>query len=182
MPAKPPRPPLPSLTLDDDGEADRIRDYARSKGLVQTTPPAPQPGIGEGGPADPTEPEPTDPGSIRVEPNPPRSPAAAAHPAAAPAAEEGPPPPRAGRQSPMAPPQPRAPRRAAASRPSAPTPALPRPAPTRPWQAMFPDYLIDQLKLAAAEAGTAQKVVVLEALRAAGFQIDDIDLQDLRRR
>lgn len=47
---------------------------------------------------------------------------------------------------------------------------------------MFPDYLIDQLKLAAAEAGTAQKVIVLEALRAAGFQIDDIDLQDLRRR
>lgn len=131
MPAKPPRPPLPGLTFDDEGEADRIRDYARAKGLVSTSRPG----------AAPTPPEP------------------------APAME---PPLRKARQDSEAPPQPARP--------------VSRPAPTRPWQAMFPDYLIDQLKRAAAEAGTAQKVVVLEALRAAGFRIEDIDLQDLRRR
>lgn len=63
-----------------------------------------------------------------------------------------------------------------------PAPALPRPAPTKPWQAMFPDYLIDELRQAAAHEGTAQKVVVMRALRAAGFHVNDIDLQDLRRR
>ena len=141
MPAKPPRPPLPSLTLDDDGEADRIRDYARAKGLVATAPPT----VGAAAPKPAPEPAPAparDPAPRALEPR---------HPA---------------------------PRKPAA----APRPAVPRPAPTRPWQAMFPDYLIDQLKLAAAEAGTAQKVIVLEALREAGFRIDDIDLQDLRRR
>ncbi|WP_085553628.1 hypothetical protein [Azospirillum agricola] len=65
-------------------------------------------------------------------------------------------------------------------------PALPaqmiRPAPTKPWQAMFPDYLIEELRHAAAREGTAQKVIVMRALRAAGFRVDDIDLQDLRRR
>ena len=137
MPAKPPRPPLPSLTLDDDREADRIRDYARAKGLVATAPPAARAPAPE--PA--TEPERREPALRQPAP---RKPVAVA-----------PPPAR---------------------------PAVPRPAPTRPWQAMFPDYLIDQLKLAAAEAGTAQKVIVLEALREAGFRIDDIDLQDLRRR
>lgn len=141
MPAKPPRPPLPSLTLDDDGEADRIRDYARAKGLVATAPPT----------AGPSAPE---PGS-KPAPEP---------------VMRAPEPRRPAQHKPAAP----APRQA--------RPAVPRPAPTRPWQAMFPDYLIDQLKLAAAEAGTAQKVVVLEALREAGFRIDDIDLQDLRRR
>ncbi|NBC14159.1 MAG: hypothetical protein GVY09_12605 [Gammaproteobacteria bacterium] len=133
MPAKPPRPPLPSLTFDDDGEGDRIRDYARAKGLVATSPPAEAPARAEPG--------------TRAEP-----------PAGRPAPE---------RAAPQAAP---------------PRPAVPRPAPTRPWQAMFPDYLIDQLKRAAAEAGTAQKVVVLDALRQAGFRVDDIDLQDLRRR
>lgn len=66
-----------------------------------------------------------------------------------------------------------------------PTPVAPpviRPASTKPWQAMFPDYLIDELRHAAAREGTAQKVVVMRALRAAGFRVDDIDLQDLRRR
>lgn len=57
-----------------------------------------------------------------------------------------------------------------------------RPAPTKPWQAMFPDYLIEELRHAAAREGTAQKVIVMRALRAAGFRVDDIDLQDLRRR
>lgn len=57
-----------------------------------------------------------------------------------------------------------------------------RPAPTRPWQAMLPDYLVEELRQAAAREGTAQKVIVLKALRQAGFRIDDIDLQDLRRR
>lgn len=65
---------------------------------------------------------------------------------------------------------------------AAPAPAIPRPAPTKPWQAMFPDYLIEELRLAAAREGTAQKVIVMRALRAAGFRVDDIDLQDLRRR
>ncbi len=72
----------------------------------------------------------------------------------------------------------------AASQPI-PTPAAPpvvRPAPTKPWQAMFPDYLIEELRHAAAHGGTAQKVVVMRALRAVGFRVDDIDLQDLRRR
>lgn len=71
--------------------------------------------------------------------------------------------------------------------PPAPTPAaapamVVRPASTKPWQAMFPDYLIEELRNAAAREGTAQKVIVMRALRAAGFRVDDIDLQDLRRR
>jgi hypothetical protein len=61
-------------------------------------------------------------------------------------------------------------------------PPVIRPAPTKPWQAMFPDYLIEELRHAAAREGTAQKVIVMRALRAAGFRVDDIDLQDLRRR
>ncbi|MBP2233313.1 hypothetical protein J2847_006650 [Azospirillum agricola] len=61
-------------------------------------------------------------------------------------------------------------------------PRLVRPAPTRPWQAMLPDYLIEDLRQAAAREGTAQKVIVLRALRQAGYRVDDIDLQDLRRR
>jgi len=73
---------------------------------------------------------------------------------------------------------------------SIPTPAaepaettrLIRPAATRPWQAMLPDYLVEDLRQAAAREGTAQKVIVLRALRQAGFRVDDIDLQDLRRR
>lgn len=79
---------------------------------------------------------------------------------------------------------------AASSQPQAPTPqpqpapapTIVRPAPTRPWQAMLPDYLVEELRQAAAREGTAQKVIVLKALRQAGFRIDDIDLQDLRRR
>ncbi|PWC40972.1 hypothetical protein [Azospirillum sp. TSO35-2] len=63
-----------------------------------------------------------------------------------------------------------------------PAPTILRPAPTRPWQAMLPDYLVEELRQAAAREGTAQKVIVLKALRQAGFRIDDIDLQDLRRR
>ena len=62
------------------------------------------------------------------------------------------------------------------------SPMVVRPAPTKPWQAMFPDYLIEELRNAAAREGTAQKVIVMRALRAAGFRVDDIDLQDLRRR
>lgn len=71
------------------------------------------------------------------------------------------------------------------SPPSAAIPTQPpviRPASTKPWQAMFPDYLIDELRQAAAREGTAQKVIVMRALREAGFRVDDIDLQDLRRR
>jgi hypothetical protein len=41
---------------------------------------------------------------------------------------------------------------------------------------------VEELRQAAAREGTAQKVIVLKALRQAGFRIDDIDLQDLRRR
>lgn len=63
-----------------------------------------------------------------------------------------------------------------------PPPPMVRPAPTKPWQAMFPDYLIEELRNAAAREGTAQKVIVMRALRAAGCRVDDIDLQDLRRR
>lgn len=63
-----------------------------------------------------------------------------------------------------------------------PAPAVIRPAATKPWQAMFPEYLIEELRQAAAREGTAQKVVVMRALRAAGFRVDEIDLQDLRRR
>lgn len=64
----------------------------------------------------------------------------------------------------------------------APAPAIIRPALTKPWQAMFPDYLVDELRNAAAREGTAQKVIVMKALRDAGFRVDEIDLQDLRRR
>lgn len=144
MPAKTPRPPLPSLTFDDEGEGDRIRDYARAKGLVATAPPAAGPSQGE----------------IPPPPAPAASPALGEAPGRAMS--------RQGRRD--------------QGRVGPARPAVPRPAPTRPWQAMFPDYLIDELKRAAAEAGTAQKVVVLEALRQAGFRVDDIDLQDLRRR
>lgn len=63
-----------------------------------------------------------------------------------------------------------------------PRPVVIRPAPTQPWQAMLPNYLVDELRQAAAREGTAQKVIVLRALRQAGFRVDDIDLQDLRRR
>jgi hypothetical protein len=69
---------------------------------------------------------------------------------------------------------------AAAAQP-APMPII-RPAPTKPWQAMLPDYLVDQLRQEAAREGTAQKVIVMKALRQAGLRVDDIDLQDLRRR
>ena len=170
MPAKPPRPPLPSLTLEDDGEAARIRDYARAKGLVQTAPPAPAE-------ADRT-PAPAEAGRAPAPAEAGRTPAPAPE-TAPPAPLPSSPPPRT--HPGQRPSTTRTP--APASGPAvAVRPALPRPAPTRPWQAMFPDYLIDQLKLAAAEAGTAQKVIVLEALRAAGFHIEDIDLQDLRRR
>ncbi len=65
--------------------------------------------------------------------------------------------------------------------PPAPT-IIVRPAATKPWQAMFPDYLVDELRNAAAREGTAQKVIVMKALRDAGFRVDEIDLQDLRRR
>jgi hypothetical protein len=81
--------------------------------------------------------------------------------------------------APSSPPVPPSPPAAAFSPvPSAP----PRPAGTKPWQAMFPDYLCDELRQAAAREGTAQKVVVMRALRQAGFRVDDLDLQDLRRR
>lgn len=82
--------------------------------------------------------------------------------------------PQAAISQPVAPPQPQ----------PAPPPAaaIVRPAPTRPWQAMLPDYLVEELRQTAAREGTAQKVIVLKALRRAGFRIDDIDLQDLRRR
>lgn len=72
---------------------------------------------------------------------------------------------------------------ALAAPPVVPTaPAAPRPALTKPWQAMFPDYLVEELRIAAAREGTAQKVVVMRALQQAGFRVDAIDLQDLRRR
>lgn len=67
-------------------------------------------------------------------------------------------------------------------RPAPSPPVVVRPAPTKPWQAMFPDYLIEELRQAAAREGTAQKVVVMRALQMAGFRVDPIDLQDLRRR
>lgn len=63
-----------------------------------------------------------------------------------------------------------------------PVPVAIRPAPTKPWQAMLPDYLTEELRQAAAREGTAQKVLVMRALRQAGYRVDDIDLQDLRRR
>lgn len=82
---------------------------------------------------------------------------------------------------PQMPPQPPAPEPVLKA-PDVPPPVVIRPAPTKPWQAMLPDYLIDELRQAAAKEGTAQKVVVMRALRDAGFRVDEIDLQDLRRR
>lgn len=64
----------------------------------------------------------------------------------------------------------------------APAAVFVRPAPTKPWQAMLPDYLVEELRQAAAREGTAQKVIVMRALRQAGYRVDDIDLQDLRKR
>ena len=66
--------------------------------------------------------------------------------------------------------------------PHVPAPAAIRPAPTKPWQAMLPDYLTEELRQMAARENTAQKVLVMRALRQAGYRVDDIDLQDLRRR
>lgn len=70
----------------------------------------------------------------------------------------------------------------AVSPPVPPAPVILRPAPTKPWQAMLPDYLVEELRQAAAREGTAQKVIVMRALRQAGYRVDDIDLQDLRKR
>ncbi|MBY6266497.1 hypothetical protein EI613_32110 (plasmid) [Azospirillum sp. 412522] len=81
----------------------------------------------------------------------------------------------------IAAPAPAAPQPASTPAPE-PRPMVIRPAPTQPWQAMLPNYLVDELRQAAAREGTAQKVIVLRALRQAGFRVDDIDLQDLRRR
>jgi len=74
------------------------------------------------------------------------------------------------------------PRPPAVSAPLPPPATVVRPAPTKPGQAMFPDYLIEELRYAAAHEGAAQKVIVMRALRAAGFKVDDIELRDLRRR
>ncbi|HYG88452.1 MAG TPA: hypothetical protein VD978_19595 [Azospirillum sp.] len=93
--------------------------------------------------------------------------------------DTAPPSPAAPAVAPAAPAEPRPP---VASAPVPPPATVVRPAPTKPWQAMFPDYLIEELRHAAAREGTAQKVIVMRALRAAGFRVDDIDLQDLRRR
>lgn len=146
------RPKLQGLSDDD---TTRIRAYGLSRGFL------------------PTE----------LEPVPPSAPLAApsAPPPAAPLPTMVPPP---------AAPLPTAPAPVAAEPPTpgpaapaaAPAPVVIRPAATRPWQAMFPDYLIDDLRQAAAREGTAQKVLVLRALRAAGFRVEDIDLQDLRKR
>jgi hypothetical protein len=92
------------------------------------------------------------------------------------------PPPAPVQAAPSAPPAAAAPIPVQAPVPVPPTPTVIRPAPTKPWQAMFPDYLIDELRHAAAREGTAQKVVVMRALRQAGYRVDEIDLQDLRRR
>ncbi|CAO3439902.1 hypothetical protein [Azospirillum doebereinerae] len=70
----------------------------------------------------------------------------------------------------------------ASAAPLASAPVAIRPAPTKPWQAMLPDYLTEELRQMAGREGTAQKVLVMRALRQAGYRVDDIDLQDLRRR
>ena len=57
-----------------------------------------------------------------------------------------------------------------------------KPAPTEPWQGHFPKYLVQELRAKAGTEGTSQKVLVLRALRDAGYKVDDIDIQDLRRR
>lgn len=57
-----------------------------------------------------------------------------------------------------------------------------KPAPTEPWQGHFPKYLVQELRAKAGVEGTSQKVLVLRALRDAGYKLDDIDIQDLRRR
>jgi len=98
--------------------------------------------------------------------------------------DTAPPPPAAPVAAPpvVAPVAPAEPPPVSVSAPAVPSSTVVRPAPTKPWQAMFPDYLIEELRHAAAREGTAQKVIVMRALRAAGFRVDDIDLQDLRRR
>lgn len=149
------RPPLGGLGTDDD--LARIREYGLRKGFL-----------------------PTDPGDAAMAPPPP-APTPIAAPIPAPIPVAAPAPAYTPAPAPIAVPAPVAPPVAAAPV-AAPAPAIPRPAPTKPWQAMFPDYLIEELRLAAAREGTAQKVIVMRALRAAGFRVDDIDLQDLRRR
>lgn len=138
--------------LGTDDDLARIREYGLRKGFL-----------------------PTDPGDAAMAPPPPApaptpAPISAAAPAAMPVPAPVPVAAPVTMAAPVVPPI------------TAPTPAIPRPAPTKPWQAMFPDYLIEELRLAAAREGTAQKVIVMRALRAAGFRVDDIDLQDLRRR
>ncbi|WP_180286937.1 hypothetical protein [Azospirillum oleiclasticum] len=138
--------------LSTDDDLARIREYGLRKGFL-----------------------PTDPGDAAMAPAPPApvavpAPMPVAVPAAMPATAPAPVAAPVTMAAPVAPPV------------AAAAPAIPRPAPTKPWQAMFPDYLIEELRLAAAREGTAQKVIVMRALRAAGFRVDDIDLQDLRRR
>lgn len=151
------RPPLGGIGIGESAaEMDRIREYGLSKGFLPTE-------TGEGATArpaaapPPASPKPAAPAQIPAAPTP-----AAPAPAAVPPA---PLPPAAIAQA------------VAQMLP----PGI-RPAPTRPWQAMLPDYLSEELRHAAAREGTAQKVIVMRALRLAGFRVDDIDLQDLRRR
>ncbi|GEO41984.1 hypothetical protein SAE02_61320 [Skermanella aerolata] len=61
-------------------------------------------------------------------------------------------------------------------------PSYPRPAKTRSWQSVFPEYLLDELAERAAAQKTTQKVIVMQALRLLGCRVEDIDMQDLRKR
>jgi len=58
--------------------------------------------------------------------------------------------------------------------------AVRRPAKRRERNFHIPDYLDRAVTMRAAERGTTRSRIVLEALRAFGFEVDEIDLVDLR--
>lgn len=57
-----------------------------------------------------------------------------------------------------------------------------QPAPVRRLAVELPDYLFTAISKKAAEEGTTKRYVILEALRAAGFVVNEIDFNEDGRR
>lgn len=57
-----------------------------------------------------------------------------------------------------------------------------QPAPVRRLAAELPDYLFTAISKKAAEEGTTKRYIILDALRAHGFSVNDIDFSEDGRR
>ncbi|WP_207460998.1 hypothetical protein [Azospirillum sp. SYSU D00513] len=66
--------------------------------------------------------------------------------------------------------------------PAAPAPAAPPREPTEEFKVTVPRYLNRQLAAVAADRRVTKQYLVLEALRAAGYRLDDADLHEDGRR